>query len=122
VTKARAAAVAAQAGVGGAGGDAATLGVPGRRTCSPRRWKPVALAEGYPSLKANQNMLALQESSPRRENRIAFARQAYNDAVMAYNIKQTFPNNLIGGVTGFGPAALFEIEDPQERANPQVSF
>ncbi|HKO32162.1 MAG TPA: LemA family protein, partial [Candidatus Limnocylindria bacterium] len=74
-------------------------------------------------LKANQNMLDLQEELTTTENRIAFARQAYNDAVMAYNNRrQVIPSSFIAGPFGFGPAALFELDDPQERATPDVSF
>ena len=82
-----------------------------------------ALSESYPNLKANENMLALQEELTTTENRIAFARQAYNDAVMFYNNqRQVFPRNLIAGAFNFGTAPLFEIEDPQDRQAPQVSF
>ena len=83
-----------------------------------------ALAESYPDLKANQNMLALQEELTSTENKVAFSRQAYNDAVMGYNTaRETFPNSIIAGATGFGPAQLFELEAPAvERAAPKVSF
>ena len=82
-----------------------------------------ALAEAYPDLKANQNMLALQEELTSTENRVAFARQHYNDSVMNYNNRrETFPANLIAGMFGFQPAALFEVEDPGERQAPRVSF
>ena len=66
-----------------------------------------ALAEAYPDLKANQNMLQLQEELTSTENKIAFARQAYNDSVMDYNTKrESFPDNIIAGMFGFGPAEL----------------
>jgi LemA protein len=83
-----------------------------------------ALAESYPDLKANQNMLSLQEELTSTENKVAFSRQAYNDAVMGYNTaRETFPNSIIAGATGFGPAQLFELEAPAvERAAPKVSF
>ena len=83
-----------------------------------------ALAEGYPDLKANQNMLSLQEELTSTENKVAFSRQAYNDAVMAYNTaRESFPDTIIAGATGFGPAQLFELEAPAvERAAPKVSF
>jgi LemA protein len=82
-----------------------------------------AVAESYPDLKANQNMLALQEELTSTENKVAFARQAFNDAVMAYNnSRETFPANVIAGMTGFGPAQFFEIETPKEREAPRVSF
>ena len=83
-----------------------------------------ALAEAYPDLKANQNMLSLQEELTSTENKVAFSRQAYNDAVMTYNTaRETFPNSIIAGATGFTPAQLFELEAPAvERAAPKVSF
>jgi len=82
-----------------------------------------ALAEAYPDLKANQNVLALQEELTSTENRVAFARQAFNDAVTAYNNGiQTFPNSLLAGMAGFAPAQLFEAESPKEREAPRVAF
>ncbi|MDH3520851.1 MAG: LemA family protein [Myxococcales bacterium] len=79
------------------------------------------LVEQYPDLKANQNFLALQEELSSTENRIGFARQAYNDAATRYNNKrEVFPANLIAG--GFEPAEFFEIADAGERAVPQVQF
>jgi len=82
-----------------------------------------ALAESYPDLKANQNMLALQEELTSTENKISFARQAYNDAVMVYNTKrETVPTAIVANFGGFTAAQLFEIEAPQEREAPKVSF
>lgn len=82
-----------------------------------------ALSEQYPDLKANQNMAQLSEELSSTENRIAFARQAYNDSVMTYNTKrESFPAIVIAGALGFQPAALFEIADPTERENVKVSF
>jgi len=82
-----------------------------------------AVAEAYPDLKANQNMLALQEELTSTENKVAFARQAYNDAVMAYNNqREVFPNVLVAPMFGFLEAQLFEVEQPQEREAPKVSF
>lgn len=82
-----------------------------------------ALAENYPDLKANQNLLALQEELTSTENKVAFARQAFNDAVMTYNTaREQFPASLIAGATGFGPADGFEIESPKAREVPRVSF
>ncbi len=82
-----------------------------------------ALVEAYPDLKANQNMQQLQEELASTENRIAFSRQAYNDAVMAYNTQRaTVPTNIVAGVFGFGEAELFRIEDEGEREAPRVSF
>ncbi len=82
-----------------------------------------AVAEGYPDLKANQNTARLMEELSSTENRVAFARQAYNDAVMLYNTAiQSFPAILIAGPFGFRPASLFEIENPSERQVVQVSL
>ena len=82
-----------------------------------------ALAEAYPDLKANQNMMQLSEELTSTENRVAFARQAYNDAVMNYNNKrETFPSSAVAGMFNFAPAALFEAENPEERQAPQVKF
>ncbi len=82
-----------------------------------------ALSEAYPDLKANQNMMQLSEELTSTENRVAFARQGYNDAVMAYNVaREQFPGNLMAGSFGFRPAALLEIEDPAKREVPKVSF
>jgi LemA protein len=82
-----------------------------------------ALSESYPDLKANQNMLSLQEELSTTENRIAFARQAYNDAVMRYNtLRASVPTNIVANAFNFGPAELFEIELEEEREAPEVSF
>jgi LemA protein len=83
--------------------------------------KLFALAEAYPDLKANQNFLALQEELSSTENRIGFARQAYNDSATVYNnAREVFPANLISG--GFQKAELFEIDKPAEREVPNVKF
>lgn len=82
-----------------------------------------ALAEAYPDLKANQNMMQLSEELSSTENRIAFSRQAYNDAVMSYNIKcESFPDNLVANNFGFRQAELLELEDQQARKAVKVSF
>jgi LemA protein len=82
-----------------------------------------ALSEAYPDLKANQNMMQLTEELTSTENKIAFARQAYNDAVMAYNIlRESFPNNIIAGMFNFNAAQLLEIEDQAKRENVKVDF
>ncbi len=79
--------------------------------------------EQYPDLKANQTMSQLMEELTSTENKVSFARQAYNDAVMVFNTaRQTFPNVLIAGPLGFHEAVLFEIEDAAQREAPQVSF
>ena len=82
-----------------------------------------ALAEAYPDLKANQNMMQLTEELTSTENKIAFARQAYNDAVIAYNTKrETFPTVIIAGIFNFLPAELFAVEEPGQREPVKVSF
>ena len=82
-----------------------------------------ALAEAYPDLKANQNMAQLQEELTSTENKVAFARQAFNDAVMGYNNAcQNFPSNLFANGFGFKTAEYLEIEQPEKRAVPKVSF
>jgi LemA protein len=82
-----------------------------------------ALSEAYPDLKANQNMLSLQEELSSTENKVAFARQGYNDAVMRYNTaRESFPTVIIASMFGFQEAALFQVESEAERAAPRVSF
>jgi LemA protein len=82
-----------------------------------------AVAEAYPDLKANTTMMALMEELTSTENKVAFARQAYNDAVMGYNTqRETFPTNMIAGPFNFGPAELFVVEKPEEKEAPRVSF
>ena len=84
----------------------------------------LAVAESYPELKANQNMLALQEELSSTENKVAFARQAYNDSVMEYNTRrESFPDTVFAGMFGFGPAELLQsTESADERRAPKVSF
>jgi LemA protein len=83
----------------------------------------MVVSEQYPDLKANQNMMQLTEELTSTENKISFARQAYNDSVMTYNTKrETFPNVIFAGMFGFQPAELFKIEDPTERNAPKVQF
>jgi LemA protein len=82
-----------------------------------------ALMESYPDLKANQNMAQLMEELTTTENKIAFARQAYNDSVMVYNTQcSVFPSVIIANSMGFQQAELFEIDSPAEKETPQVSF
>ena len=83
-----------------------------------------ALAEAYPDLKANTNMLSLQEELSSTENKVAFARQAFNDSVMEYNTKrESFPDTIFAGMFGFGPAELLAAtESAEERKAPKVSF
>jgi len=82
-----------------------------------------ALAEAYPDLKANQNMMQLTEELTTTENKVAFARQAYNDSVMGYNNRrEVFPSSIVAGMFNFLPAQLLEIEAPQKREVPKVAF
>ncbi len=85
--------------------------------------KFLVTVEAYPDLKANQNFLALQEELASTENKIAFARQAYNDQVLFYNNKiQMFPSNIVARMFNFSPKEFFEVENPAEKAVPKVSF
>jgi len=97
-----------------AGAEAGLNGVLGRL---------LAVAEAYPDLKANQNMMQLSEELTSTENRVAFARQAYNDAVMTYNTsREVFPNVMVANMFSFTPAQLFEITVPEDKEAPKVSF
>jgi LemA protein len=81
------------------------------------------VSEQYPDLKANQNMMQLTEELTSTENKISFARQAYNDSVMTYNTdREVFPSNLIAGMFNFGAAELFVIDKPEQKDAPKVSF
>ena len=83
----------------------------------------LAVAEAYPELKASQNMMQLTEELTSTENRVAFARQAYNDAVMEYNnAREVFPSSIVAGTFRFTPGTMLEIEDVAKRAVPRVSF
>lgn len=83
----------------------------------------MAVAEAYPDLKANQNMMQLTEELTSTENKISFARQSYNDSVLAYNNeREVFPNNVVSGFFNFASAELFEISNTTEREAPKVSF
>jgi LemA protein len=85
--------------------------------------KFMLVVENYPELKANQNFLALQEELSSTENRIAFARQNYNDQVLFFNNKiQMFPSNIIAGMFAFGKRDFFEVQVAAEREVPKVSF
>ncbi len=97
-----------------AGAEGALTGVLGRL---------FAVVEAYPNLKADQNMRQLSEELTSTENRVAFARQAFNDAVMTYNTaREVFPTVIVANMFGFQPAQMFEIENPAQRAAPKVSF
>ena len=81
------------------------------------------VSEQYPDLKANQNMIQLSEELTSTENKISFARQAYNDSVMTYNTdREVFPSNLIAGMFNFTAAELFVIDKPEEKEAPKVKF
>jgi LemA protein len=85
----------------------------------------LAVAEAYPDLKANQNMMQLTEELTTTENKVAFARQAYNDSVMAFNNKrEVFPSSLLAGMFNFAPAALLDIpaDKAEVREAPKVQF
>jgi len=104
--------IAAVAGLGGAEG--LLSGALGRL---------FALVESYPELKADANMRQLSEELTSTENRVAFARQAFNDAVMFYNTaREVFPSSIIAGSFNFAPAQLLELDSPAERVAPKVSF
>lgn len=97
-----------------AGADAALAGTLGRL---------FAVAEAYPDLKANQNMMQLSEELTSTENKVAFARQAYNDAVMSYNNKrEMFPSSIVAGMFNFAAAQLLDIIKPEAREAPKVTF
>ena len=126
VTKARAAAVtAAQAAAAAPGSPAAMQALTqAEGTLTGVLGRLFAVAESYPDLKANQNMLALQEELTSTENKVSFARQGFNDDVMSYNIKrESFPDNIFAGMFGFGAAELLQAtESAEERKAPQVKF
>ncbi|MFN7730471.1 MAG: LemA family protein [Pirellula sp.] len=83
----------------------------------------IGLSEAYPDLKANQNMLSLQEELTSTENKISFARQAFNDAVTNYNTAiESFPGNVVAGFGNFVRASLWELTDPVQREPVKVSF
>ena len=83
----------------------------------------MVVVEQYPDLKANQNMLSLQEELSSTENKVAFSRQAFNDAVMTYNnAREVFPSNIIAGMFNFSEATLFAVDNPGERVAPKIAF
>ena len=97
-----------------AGAEGALVGALGRLN---------VVVERYPDLKANQNMMQLSEELTSTENKVAFARQAYNDSVMTYNTaREVFPANMVAGMFNFSAAQLFEVEEPGQREAPKVSF
>jgi len=83
----------------------------------------MAVAEAYPDLKANQNMMQLSEEPTSTENKVAFARQAYNDSVLSYNnAREVFPSSIVAGMFNFQPASPLDIAKPEAREAPKVSF
>lgn len=125
VTKARNQALTAQQAAASNPGDPENMknltGAEALLSGSVRRF--FGLMEKYPDLKASQNMSQLMEELTSTENKIAFARQAYNDAVMIYNTtRETFPSVLLAGMFGFNPAALFEVTETAEREAHKVAF
>jgi LemA protein len=126
VVKARGAAVsAAQAAAARPGDPAAMQGLAqAEGVLGGALGRLIAVFEQYPDLKANQNVLGLQEELSSTENKVAFSRQAYNDSVMEYNTKrESFPDNLFAGTFGFTAAELLQsTETPEERKAPKVSF
>ena len=126
VIKARNQAVAAAAAAGANPGNPAAMQQLGQAegALTGVLGRMFALAESYPDLKANTNMLALQEELTSTENKVGFARQGFNDSVMEYNTKrESFPDNIFAGMFGFTPAELLAAtESPEERKAPQVKF
>jgi LemA protein len=126
VTQARAGAVSAAQRAAAAPGDAAAMHglAQAENLLGGALARLVAVFESYPDLKANQNVLALQEELSSTENKVAFARQAYNDSVMQYNTKrESFPDNIFAGLCGFSSAELLRSsETPEQRAAPKVSL
>ena len=126
VIKARNQAVAAATAAGANPGNPAAMQSLGQAegALTGMLGKLFALSEAYPDLKANQNMLAIQEELSSTENKVAFARQAFNDSVMEYNTKrESFPDTIFAGMFGFGPAELLQAtESAEERKAPQVKF
>ncbi len=126
VTQARGGAVSAAQRAAAAPGDAAAMQglAQAESLLGGALARLVAVFESYPDLKANQNVLALQEELSSTENKVAFARQAFNDSVMQYNTKrESFPDNIFAGLCGFAPAELLRSsETPEQRAAPKVSL
>jgi LemA protein len=125
VTRARAAAVSGLAGAKANPGDPAAMAqlASAEQGLGGALSRLMVVSEQYPDLKANQNMMQLSEELTSTENRVAFARQAYNDSVMSYNNRrEVFPSNIVAGMFNFMPAALLEITEPTKREAPKVSF
>jgi LemA protein len=125
VINARNSAAQASSRVASDPGDTQTMGalIAAETALSGQMNRFFGLMEAYPDLKANDHLKGLSEDISSTENKISFARQAYNDAVMYYNTaREKFPAIMFSPMMGFGPATLFEIIDPVERKNVKVSF
>ena len=125
VIKARAAAVSGLAAAKADPGDAAAMQnlAVADQGLTGALGRLMVISEAYPDLKANQNMMQLSEELTSTENRVAFARQAFNDSVMAFNNKrEVFPSSVVAGMFNFVAAALLEITEPAKREAPKVSF
>ena len=125
VTEARNIAYAASKGAASNPGDAAAMKnlVSAETGLGGALSRLMVVSEQYPDLKANQNMMQLTEELTSTENKISFARQAYNDSVMTYNTdREVFPSNLIAGMFNFTAAESFVIDKPEEKNAPKVSF
>ncbi len=125
VITARNAAVAANSGAAAHPGNPAAMKVlaGSESALSGTLGRLFALSESYPDLKANSTMLQLMEALSSTENKVAFSRQAFNDAVMVYNTKrEVFPSNVIAGLCKFQVAEAFAIESPEVRQAPKVAF
>jgi LemA protein len=125
VTQARATAVTGLQAAARSPGEAATMRQLGaaEQGLSGALGRLLAVSETYPDLKANTTMMQLSEELTSTENRVAYARQAYNDAIMDYNtLRESFPANLIAGRYGFQAAALLDIGEPAARLAPRVAL
>ena len=125
VTRARAAAVSGLAAAKASPGDPAAMTslANADQGLTGALGRLMVVSEQYPDLKANQNMMQLSEELTSTENRVAFARQAFNDSVMGYNNRrEVFPSSIVAGMFNFAPAALLEITEPAKREAPQVTF
>ena len=124
VIKARAAACRGLAAAKADPGDPAAMAQLAAAAGPDRRaGRLLAVGEAYPDLKANQNMMQLTEELTSTENKVAFARQAFNDSVMAYNNKrEVFPSSIVAGMFNFAPAALLEIEDRGQARGAEGQF
>ena len=125
VMQARATATQAQVHVAGDPSDTAAMArlqkADGALTSSLGRL--MAVAENYPDLKANETMMQLSEELTTTENKVAFSRQAFNDAVLGYkNYRESFPPVILANILGFGDAAYFELEEASQKDPPKVDF